>query len=83
MLHQEGEPFIAGGSKPCIGKVCARLASMYLDRPALTVKCALADKDALRHGMCVGIVTSQREGGVGLGYLHQSLASLIAGASCS
>ena len=30
--------------------------------------------------MCIGIVTSQREGGVGLGYLHQSLASLITGA---
>ena len=39
-----------------------------------------SDEDAGRHGMCVGIVTSQREGGVGLGYLHQSLASLITGA---
>ena len=50
-----------------------------LRRQMLRVCNVASDEDAVRHGMCIGIVTSQREGGVGLGYLHQSLASIVTG----
>lgn len=64
---------------------CSAFAAQYLatlKQNASTTRMlggALVDKDALRHGMCIGVVASQR-GTVGLGYLHQNLASLLSGA---
>lgn len=64
---------------------CSAFAAEYLatlKQNASTTRMlsgALVDKDALRHGMCIGVVASQR-GTVGLGYLHQTLASLLTGA---
>lgn len=63
---------------------CSAFAAQYLatlrqnSSSARLLSGALVDKDALRHGMCIGVVASQR-GAVGLGYLHQNLASLLSG----